>query len=140
MHGDKTYNSFVCGTPRKFSTAKLSIRKPGSSSLLVICDYSVPQFTCPFYIQKCRDLLARVITKLLNENIVRTKHFNGSVPRNMPSLHKKKTKPKYPRESGGGHIFKDIWPPLRKSPPPPLNYESEYLINISLINVCEISA
>jgi hypothetical protein len=25
-------------TPRKFITAKLSIRKPGSSSLLIICD------------------------------------------------------------------------------------------------------
>jgi hypothetical protein len=26
------------GTPRKFITAKLSIRKPGSSSVLIICD------------------------------------------------------------------------------------------------------
>ena len=26
-------------TPRKFITAKLSIRKPGSSSVLIICDY-----------------------------------------------------------------------------------------------------
>jgi hypothetical protein len=25
-------------TPRKFITAKLSIRKPGSSSVLIICD------------------------------------------------------------------------------------------------------
>ena len=25
-------------TPRKFITAKLSIRKPGSSSMLIICD------------------------------------------------------------------------------------------------------
>ena len=44
-------------TPRKFITAKLSIRKPGSSSVLIICDLF--KFTRPFYIQKCRDLLAR---------------------------------------------------------------------------------
>jgi hypothetical protein len=34
-HGGKIYNSFVCGkTPRKFITAKLLIRKPGSSSVI----------------------------------------------------------------------------------------------------------
>jgi hypothetical protein len=37
-------------TPRKFITAKLSIRKPGSSSVLIICDLF--KFTHPFYIQK----------------------------------------------------------------------------------------
>ena len=41
LHGDKTYNSLIVlfvETPRKFITAKLSIRKPGSSSVLIICD------------------------------------------------------------------------------------------------------
>ena len=32
------YNSLFVETPRKFITAKLSIRKPGSSSVLIICD------------------------------------------------------------------------------------------------------
>ena len=36
LHGDKAYNLFV-ETPRKFITAKLSIRKPGFSSVLIIC-------------------------------------------------------------------------------------------------------
>jgi hypothetical protein len=36
LHGDKTYNSLFVETPRKFITAKLSIRKPGSSSVLII--------------------------------------------------------------------------------------------------------
>jgi hypothetical protein len=32
LHGDETYNILFVETPRKFITAKLSIRKPGSSS------------------------------------------------------------------------------------------------------------
>ena len=48
-------------TTRKFITAKLSIRKPGSSSVLIICDLFNSHAL--FYIQKCRDLLAQ--TKLL---------------------------------------------------------------------------
>jgi hypothetical protein len=28
-------------TPRKFITAKLSVRKPGSSSVLIICDFNI---------------------------------------------------------------------------------------------------
>jgi hypothetical protein len=32
-------------TPRKFITAKLSIRKPGSSSVLIICNYTRDGFT-----------------------------------------------------------------------------------------------
>jgi hypothetical protein len=46
-------------TPRKFITAKLSIRKPGSSSVLIICDLF--NSLIKSYMQKCRDLLARVI-------------------------------------------------------------------------------
>ena len=46
-------------TPRKFITAKLSIRKPGSSSVLIIFD--LINSHALFYIQRCRDLLARVI-------------------------------------------------------------------------------
>jgi hypothetical protein len=37
-------------TPRKFITAKLSIRKPGSSSVLIICDFT--QITTLLYIKK----------------------------------------------------------------------------------------
>ena len=37
-------------TPRKFITAKLSIRKPGSSSMLIICDLFNSHAL--FYIQK----------------------------------------------------------------------------------------
>ena len=57
-----TLNSLIVlfvETPRKFITAKLSIRKPGSSSVLIICDLFNSHAL--FYIQKCRDLLARVI-------------------------------------------------------------------------------
>jgi hypothetical protein len=36
LHGDKTYNRKFVETPRKFITAKLSIRKPGSSSVHII--------------------------------------------------------------------------------------------------------
>jgi hypothetical protein len=47
-------------TPRKFITAKLWIRKLGSSSVLMICDLFNPHALF-VYIQKCRDLLALVI-------------------------------------------------------------------------------
>ena len=37
LHGDEIYNNFLyVETPRKFINAKLSIRKPGSSSVLII--------------------------------------------------------------------------------------------------------
>jgi hypothetical protein len=36
FHGDKIYNILFVETPRRFITAKLSIRKPGSSSVLII--------------------------------------------------------------------------------------------------------
>jgi hypothetical protein len=38
LHGDKTIIVLFVETPRKCITAKLSIRKPGSSSVLIICD------------------------------------------------------------------------------------------------------
>jgi hypothetical protein len=47
-------------TPRKFITAKLWIRKLGSSSVLMICDL-FNSHALFVYIQKCRDLLALVI-------------------------------------------------------------------------------
>jgi hypothetical protein len=34
LHGDKAYKVLFVETPHKFITAKLSIRKPGSSSVL----------------------------------------------------------------------------------------------------------
>jgi hypothetical protein len=46
------YNSFVCGNT---AFPKLSIRKRGSSSVLIICDL-FNSHTRPFYIQKCRDI------------------------------------------------------------------------------------
>ena len=44
MHGDKAYNILFLETPRKFITAKLSIRKPGSSSVLIICAWFKASF------------------------------------------------------------------------------------------------
>ena len=51
LHGDKTYNILFVETPRKFITAKLSIRKPGSSSVLIICDLFSNKFTWCFHKQ-----------------------------------------------------------------------------------------
>jgi hypothetical protein len=39
-------------TPRKFITAKLSIRKPGSSSVLIICLF--PQTKVLYVLQPCK--------------------------------------------------------------------------------------
>ena len=66
-------------TPRKFITAKLSIRKPGSSSVLIAAVGSTLFLTTDFDVMTRASFLDRVITMQLDSKYRRNLVFCQSV-------------------------------------------------------------